>query len=275
MIHMLVIMCLFSQIKTILPEKPWEIEIVTRKTQEYLLLTRQDPITLTVDGPTDLRVYTRILIPDNGHKNQVYKLILTEGLLDEQIISYETDISLITTDQHGTPVSKWRSFYIHVPEGKNTYTLTHWTSPKDTILLRFAYESPEPWNDLRAITYHSLLSTVEDDKTVRYHLLKKDAPITVKLQGPTKLKVIARLNFDETLFGEQSFSIVIDDNGTVNSLPFQCHKSDDTQYTDRNDIVPSNIRTSTIPISTGSHTLVFTLSGTLAKSASLRFLVKP
>lgn len=275
MIKILLLCCLIAQIKIVEPERPWTIEIVTKKLQEYLLLTKTEPITVTVEGPTYIRVYTRILLPGQNQGNHLYKLILTEGPLDERIISFETNRSLITTDTHGTPVSKWRSFYVEVPAGEHTYTLTHWDSPKDTILLRFAYESPQPWTIVPATEYQSLLETIEDGRTMRYYEISKSDNVTVKVSGPTRLRITARLNYDETLFGEQSFTLIARDNGAESTFPIKCDKSENLIYQNKGEIVPSDARSVYLSLDDGSHTIVFTITGTLAKSVALRFETEP
>jgi hypothetical protein len=280
MIKTIFLVCLLMQIKTVNPEHPWNIEIVTTKTQEYLLLTKQEPISLTVKGPTCIRIYTRILLPDRAPGDHLYKLILTESPMDERIVSFETNVSSITTDRHGTAISKWRSFYIEVPEGMNTYTLMHWESPKDTILVRFSYESPTPWTIVPAAEYETILETIEQGQTTRYYEVKKEGPVVVRVSGPTRLRVIARLNYDETLFGEQSYALIVSDqhaspDKSERVFPLKCNKSDTLHYQNRGDIVPSNSRTIYLPIESGPHSLAFTLSGTLAKSASLRFETEP
>ena len=275
MINSILVLCFIMQIKTVEPERPWNIEIVTTKTQEYLLLTKKEPITLTVEGPTSLRVYTRILLPSRTSGDHLYKLILAESPMEERIISFETALSAVTSDVHGTAVSKWRSFYIDVPDGENTYTLTHWTSPKDTILVRFAYESPQPWTIVGATEYQSTLETIEGGATTRYYELPKSEKVTVKVVGPTRIRITTRLNYDETLFGEQSFTLVANDNGTEVTFPLKCNRSDALIYQNRSDIVPSNARSVYLSLDEGMHSVTFTISGTLAKSVAVLFETEP
>jgi hypothetical protein len=157
----------------------------------------------------------------------------------------------------------------------NTYTLTHWESPKDTILVRFAYESPEPWTMIPACEYHSVLETIEEEQTTRYYELTRDGPVMITVSGPTRVRVTARLNYDETLFGGQSFTLIARLNGQEMTFPLKCERSDDLHYENRDDIVPSNDRTLYIPLEKGTHTLYFTISGTLASSVALRFEKEP
>jgi len=274
MIKFLAILCLFSQLQEIKPYKKWKVEIVTKKTEEYILLTKNQPITFTVEGPTYLRVYTRMLWSEEIKGSQIYKVILQENEIEERIITLESEISKVSKDQNGKPLSKWRSFYIDVPEGTNHYKIIHWLSQKDTILLKFSYESPKRCTDTPATDYNTVIETIEEEKIIKYYELKQDEEVTLRITGPAKLRIISRLNYDEKLIGDQNYTIVVDDNGKVEKFSLKCYKSQIITYKDRKDIVPSNARNVYINIKEGLHMLKFSLSGTLAQSVSIRFLTE-
>jgi hypothetical protein len=220
-------------------------------------------------------VYTRILLPSRTNNEHLYKLILAENPMAERIVSFETSLSTITRDSRGTPVSKWRSFYIDVPEGENTYTITHWASPKDTILLRFTYESPQPWTIINATEYRPTLEAIEGGTTKRYYELLKGDIVVIQVPGPTRIRITTRLNYDETLFGEQSFTLMVNDNGNETTFPIKCNRSDALTYENRSDIVPSKSRSVYLSLEKGMHTIEFTATGTLAKSVAIRFEKEP
>lgn len=272
MIALLSILCIFSQIKDITPNIKWDLEIVTKKTDQYYLLTRDMPITFSVEGPTYLRVYTRVFWPGNAGKQELYKVILQENEIDERIITMESERSNVTTDSRGQPVSKWRTFYIEVPEGTNRYKITHWSSPNDSILLKFTYESPKEWRDIPAAGYSALLEAVEEEKLVKYYEVLRDKKVTLRVQGPVNLKIVSRLNYDMSMLGEQSYSVLVNDNGRSEQENAKSYKSDITVYENRPDIVPSNAHTFFINVGEGWHSLEFILKGTTAQSAALRFL---
>jgi len=274
MIKLLLILCVFSQIKEINPNKTWEIEIVTKKTEKYYLLTKNEPISIGVEGPTYLKVYTRIPWLGDIKGRQIYKIILQENDMDERIITLESEKSNVTKDKKGRPLSKWRSFYIEVPEGMNKYKIINWSSPHDTILLKFKYESPKKWTDIPASDYNTIIESIEDEKIVKYYELKKNEQVTLGINGPARLKIISRLNYDEKIMGDQNYTILVDDNGNVKKISLKCYKSQTVQYKDRKEIVPSNARNSYINIPKGWHNIKFSLSGTIAKSVSLRFQVE-
>jgi len=270
----MIALCLFSQIKEINPSKKWEVEIVTKQTEDYLLLTKNSPMTFSVEGPTYLRVYTRIFWPKDKMGSQIYKLILQENKVDENIITMESEESSVTRDKKGRPLSKWRSFYIEIPEGLNNYRLTHWSSPNDTILVKFAYESPRKWTEIQASEYGTTIEAIEEEKILKYYELKRNDNITLNINGPTRLRVISRLNYDEKMIGDQNYTIGIEDGGNSEKFALKGYKSQIITYRDRKNIVPSSARSFHLNLKEGRHTLKFTLTGTIAESASLRFLVE-
>lgn len=274
MINLVMALCLVSQLQNVEPNKKWEIEIVTKKTDEYLLLTKNQPLSFSVEGPTYLRAYTRIVWPKNNMGSEIYKVILQENEIDETIITLESDESRVTRDKKGRALSKWRSFYIEVPEGLNRYKLTHWSSPQDTILVKFAYESPKRWEEIPAAEYSAIIEAIEEERIIKYYELKGDRNVTVRIKGPQRLRMIARLNYDEKMIGDQNYTIMLEENGKVEKFPMKCYKSQMITYKDRKNLVPSNARSFHINLGDGIHTLKFKLAGTVAESAALRFLVE-
>lgn len=274
MIKLVLALCIFSQIKEIEPYRKYEIEIVTRKTDEYVLVTKDQPINFTVEGPTYLRVYTRIFWPTNELGSEIYKIILEENRLEEKIITLESEKSKVTRDKKGRALSKWRSFYIEVPEGTNQYALTHWSSPNDTILVKISYESPKKWVEIGATEYNSTIEAIEEEKILKYYELKRENGVTVRINGPTRIRVICRLNYDDKMIGDQNFTINVDDNGETESFALKCYKSQIITYQNRKNIVPSNARSFYLNLKEGQHTLRFNLSGTIAESAALRFMIE-
>ncbi|KPJ72036.1 hypothetical protein AMJ52_07710 [candidate division TA06 bacterium DG_78] len=274
MIKVLLMFMILGQIKSISPNKKLDIEIVTKKTETYTILTSKDPISITVEGPTYLRVYTRIPWPKENTGSEMYKIILQKNEMDEEIITFESDVSNVTKDKTGRQLSKWRSFYIEVPEGSNTYNILHWSSPNDTILLNFRYESPKEWQEIRATDYKSIIEAIEEEKIIKYYELGKEGGVKLEITGPTKLRVITRLDYDTKMLGEQNYTILVNDNGKEAKHSLRCYKSEIIEYKDRKDIIPSNARNFYINIGSGRHVLTFTLSGTIAQSAAVRFLVE-
>ena len=275
MITFMLIFVTFTQIKSTPATDKVGIEIVTKKEETYDLLTKQKPLSFEIEGPTYLRVYTRIPWPSGADGHEMYKVILQENGVEERMISLESEVSKVTKDKLGRPLSKWRSFYIEVPEGKNSYKIIHWSSPKDTILVKLNYESPKKWQDVPATEYKTVVEAIEEEKLVKYYELRKDGSLTLGISGPVRLQVLTRLNYDEKMIGEQNYTVIAEDKGKeIKKAPLKCYKSEIVQYKNRKEIMPSNARSFFINLPEGWHDLKLRLSGTIAQSMAVRFLIE-
>ena len=77
-----------------------------------------------IRGPSKVRVFSRILFDDEQIKNAYYLLVKENGI-DLGTYYFTTEISnesLVVKSQK--PVSKWRSVWLTIPEGKHYYTFT-------------------------------------------------------------------------------------------------------------------------------------------------------
>jgi len=75
-----------------------------------------------IKGPSKVRVFSRILFDDEQIKNAYYFLVKENGI-DLGTYYFTTEISsesLVAKSQE--PVSKWRSIWLTIPEGKHYYT---------------------------------------------------------------------------------------------------------------------------------------------------------
>ena len=76
------------------------------------------------------------------------------------------------------------------------------------------------------------------------------------------------------MIGDQNYTINVEENGKVERFALKCYKSQMITYKDRKNLMPSNARSFYINLGEGSHILRFSLAGTIAESAALRFLVE-
>lgn len=253
-----------------------DISIIKRVTQEYYLLTKETPIELSIAGPNWLRVYTRLLFKKEMKEKATYKIVVSEGEV-ERIISLETEKSNSSFGPANQEFGKWRSFFIEVPKGVNNYKFSLWQALSDTIAIRFSIEKPKEWTVLEAHlgTVSGRLNAEEAGKVTGYYELGTNEPIKLPLEGPLRLKVGARLNYDITMEGAQKFTVVILDNGKeLQRATFRVGKSETAKYQNKPEVIPSSERSFYVQIPAGKHELEFQLNETMGKSAGLRFLSK-
>ncbi len=273
MISLIFSLLIMSQVANVSPQQEVKIKIQTSREESFLVLTRNQPVELKISGPTWLRVYTRIPWTGDKKGNKLYKLILQEDELKEKFITLETEYSNVARLDK-TRLSKWRSFYINVPEGLHTYRFIHWRAPGDSILLKFTNESPGKWQDIVPLSYNTKLELVEDEKIINYYETTPEKPIILEIEGPKKLKIIARLNLKSDVQGEHIYSISIKEKGkTIKSTTYRAYPSETVHYNNRPEILPSNPHTIFLNIRKGIHRYEFYIEkGT---TCGLRFLIEP
>jgi len=268
----------FAQTSTGLEVKPKnktiDISIITRVTQQYYLLTKDSPIELNIAGPNWLRVYTRILFTPEMKDKVIYKIIVEESD-EERIVTLETEKSNSAIGPTNQKFGKWRSFFIEVPKDVNNYKFSLWQATSETVAVRFSFEKPKEWISLTPNQFQKNLVLEESGKTTDYYILTQAEPIKVKFEGPLRLKIAARLNYDITMDGAQKFTIVALENGKeLQRATFRVVKSESAIYKNKTEVIPSVERTFYLPIPEGKHQLEFQLNETIAKNASLQFLTK-
>ncbi|MEO0093614.1 MAG: hypothetical protein ABIK93_09910 [candidate division WOR-3 bacterium] len=254
-----------------------DISVIKRVTQQYYLLTKGNPIELSIVGPNWVRVYTRLLYPATLEpKNAKYKIIVSEAD-EEKIVTLETEKSNSAIGPANQKFGKWRSFFIEVPPGNNNYKFTLWQAPSDTVAIRFSIEKPKEWQPVAvsdALRPKRIVSE-EAGKFFDYYELTKNEPLKIEFTGPLRLKIETRLNYDMTLEGAQKFTILVKENGKeIQQAQFRVNKSETAQYQNKPEIVPSVARFFYLQIPEGKHQITFELTETVAKSAVLRFLSK-
>ena len=254
--------------------KTIDISIIKRVTQQYYLLTKDSPIELTIAGPTWLRVYTRLLFKPGMKEKAIFKIIVTEGE-EEKIVSLETEKSNSAVGAAKQEFGKWRSFFIEVPQGINNYKFSLWQVPSETVAVRFSIEKPSEWKSMPPNQQTKKLIAEEAGKTTEYYELGPTEPIKLKLEGPLRIKVGARLNYDITIAGAQKFTIVVLEAGKeLQRATFRVNKSETVKYQNKPEVIPSAERTFYLQFPGGKHELEFQMTGTMAKSGGLRFLSK-
>jgi hypothetical protein len=112
---------------------------------------------------------------------------------------------------------------------------------------------------------------VEGNDTVRYRKLVKGEPLRFAVEGPCRVRVPARLNFDPSMSGAQSFVLTVNEGrNEVARAGFRAARAPAGSYIEDPATLPSSGRTIRFSVPAGSHELRISLGGTLAKSAAVR-----
>jgi len=118
-------------INTVNHQDKTKLETMRRNNQKkgpistlWYLLNERNVQQFEIRGPSTVRIFSRILFDNNLQTDDYYILVKEDGI-DLGTYHFITDISdesLVVKTQN--PVSKWRSIWITIPEGKHFYTLS-------------------------------------------------------------------------------------------------------------------------------------------------------
>lgn len=113
----------------------------------YYLLTREDQIQVRVDGPTDLRIQTRLDYNPGMIGKQMYSLKVLEDSRALKTFHIESVRSSTVTykDRPEIIPGALNTFEIHVPAGQHTYEFQLPNSRSPGVALRFLVPSKDLW----------------------------------------------------------------------------------------------------------------------------------
>jgi len=257
---------LAEQVDVLSSNRRVDVSVIQRMDLGYYLLTSSQPLEFKVQGPTWLRVYTRLWWPDGMDWDQQYRVSLWQGDV-ERPLQFESGLSRSSFGPDRRRVGRWRSFYVQVPDGANSYRLKLDDAPCDTVGVRFTFRAPRPWQQVEVRGQPLLLA--EGSDTVRMTSLEPGETLVVAVSGPCRVRVSARLNFDPSMVGAQNFVLTVNQGGRQLATDnFRVSRSG-AVYTNEPGLVPSSRRSLRFNLGEGTHRLGIQLSGTLGRSAGI------
>lgn len=252
---------------------PVKIRIKTFQEDTYYLLTEIQPVEITLEGPTWVRIYTRLPWHPDWTGTKTYKIIRQDDNQHERFIAFQTERSAVA--RFGSRrLSKWRSFFINVPRGKHHYRFIHWQSPVDSVFLKIAYEAPGQWKEITPQSYAAKLELIEEERVVNYYEIATGNPVLLDVNGPIHLKIVVRLHCGPLPDQEHLFKLTINENNKVlKTASFKVHRSETTSYRNQPETIPSNPRLVYLNLNKGFHRLAVQLTGSDEK-AGIRILAE-
>jgi hypothetical protein len=167
---------------------------------------------------------------------------------------------------------------LDVPSGNQTYTFYLPKDSHDKIYLRFArtwnkVERKKPAPPMTPVEYSTEVQLVTKEKEHPYYRIGHGDRVVLKVLGPTTLKGFSRIEFDESMTGEQKWRLQVLEDGMVKATyPLSAQKSQTTFYREKSPLVPSSAEVFFVEVPQGEHVYEFTLPEN-HRTALLRFLM--
>jgi len=253
------------------------ILLVKGTEQTYFQLNQSKEMKLSLEGPGTLKVFTRLNFTSDLKGPHKYSLEIKEGETITKIYSSASDRSNASYRDLKFIPGKSRKFTLEIPKGAHTYRFSLKESPSGSVSLRFTYNSEGGSDKLASITplsYSRVTSAFIKEKLVSYFVATPENLVKLRVVGPTKLRVVSRLNYDARMKGEQKYAVLASENGKlILTKPLLTTKSVGVVYKDWKEVVPGKSQTFYFDVPAGEHTYGFRLTESISQSVSLRFSI--
>jgi len=249
---------------TVTPKGVQPTVIESSKTkQDYFALTQKAPITVKVIGPGFIRIVSRTVLP--GKKREgIYGLVVLKDGEDRKLFSRTTMHSAMKVV--GAPnvrVGKPKTVTLKVPAGEHEYQVALPPDAKHDAFIRFKFSEKEAKKSsgtkVEYVAYlprkfpEEVRIQVKEQENICYRATT-EKPVEVEIIGPTKVKIISRLEFDHTMRGEKPYRVqVSEDSKIVQTSPFNGKISGTAAYSVTSDKIIGRGDTFFLDVPAGKH----------------------
>jgi len=248
---------------------------VEGKENAYYRFTEDEPLTFSVEGPTRVKILTRVRIP-NDHETMGYGVTVSRDGVPVETVEKQAYVKegafYIAFNMYRPGVI--RRIYIDVPTGRHGYELR--VADRNTVDARL-FESTRTRPPLVSIA-PSKFSDVEmllyKEKELTYYRMSCTSKVVLDVVGPTTVKVNTRLLYGRTMMGDQSYLVGVEQEGQPECLyRIDTEPSHSVLCRDRDDILPGALRHFALDVPPGAHTYTFRLADPTAEGAVIKFYI--
>ncbi|MFH1011235.1 MAG: hypothetical protein V1784_08375 [bacterium] len=239
---------------------------ISEKNRTYYLLRKDCEIEVRLTGPTKLRVISRAEIPSSKKQSRyTYLVRRDDGKPVEFSRRGKVSAEARPARNGSTKLSAGEKHVLNVPAGSHSYTFRLPEKSSDRLFLRFHQLEGDLGAPTQVVAMTPQLWTKSVDLVVReetttYYRLGEENEIALRLIGPAKLKVLARLEFHPDMQGQQDFRLQVLEDGLIKATyPLSTTESDVCQYLETSTLVPAKAEIFYLDIPQGEHDYRFVL----------------
>jgi hypothetical protein len=243
-------------------------------TEQDYLLTGAEPLEFTVTGPAWVRVYSRLGWSDDLGISANYGLILTHaGQQRRESLSAEKSSGAIgPSHEH---YAKWRSFYVKVPSGPQSYRLELGELAGTSVAVRFAFEAPPPYREITPEESLPVLSIADDSVPFDWRVTKSAQAVTLKVTGPARVRIDGRLLYPPGLLGVADMELSVSESGiTIAARKFSVLRLKKARSLTARSGAPSVVHRLRISVPAGEHLLSVKFTSAKIAAGAMRFFAR-
>ena len=234
---------------------------VNNKSRSYWMLQKQDTISVKVIGPASLKAYCRAAIPSKRREVLFGLLSIMDGS-DRELVGdgASQDKSVRNPKLSKQRISESRSFIYNIPSGEHEILFLAPHEVKKTLYLRFlvstTVEDEKSWIAYLPRGFQDEVRLVIKEREYIYYRSDSSNPIELEVIGPTRIRGIARLEFDSTIRGEKSFRIQVkEEDKILSTQPITAQVSATAKYPDASEKIPARGENFYFDVPSGKHLL--------------------
>jgi len=232
---------------------------VSGKTRQYYKLSQTDTTVVEVEGPTTLNIHTRAVL--SGKKRDVlYGMIVYRNGENRVFVGRGSsrDKSASTLKKSKHRIAESRSIEFNVPAGTHIYQILLPKVVKNPVYARFLIPEKKK-QEINYIAFLPRSFTDEIRLEIReqeyiYYRSTAEKPIELEVIGPTRIRGLARLEFDHSIRGDQPYRVQVSENNKIiSTIPITARISGTATYIEPGDKVPARGENFYIDVPPGQH----------------------
>ncbi len=259
------IQCFAGGWDLIIPEKGDHLKLrINGNSSSYWRLDHDAETVIKVEGPTVLQLFTRAGLPDKK-KETLYGIIAVRDNEERYFIGRGS----VRTSGVKNPknpderITESRSIELKVPAGRHEFSFKKPREVKAPVYVRYLIEKEEETISYVAFLPRDFYKEVKlsiKEREYIYYRSTKDEPVELEVFGPTRIRGIARLEFDHSIRGDHMYRVQIKESDKImNTVPLTGVVSGIASYVEPTEKLPARGENFYIDIPEGKHNIkVFT-----------------
>lgn len=253
---------------------------VAGKSRTYFVLDKDSHLTVLVDGPSQLKIMSRLDLPSEKAEPDYSLEVRIEGSKKPRTIHHTSKLSEKTESTPGSTgnIGVLRSKVIDIPSGKHNVTIGLPEGSGDKVYVRLSQKTNEFTGGTAVVAmtpfeFTTEVELVSEEIVYPYYRVGTTDRAALRLVGPATLKVLSRIEYSPEMKGNQKWKVqVLEDGALKKSYKLSAGSSDVIQYRNPVPLLPSRAETFFVEIPQGEHVYEFRMEND-ARTALLRFLL--
>jgi len=241
--------------------------LVAGKRRQYFVLEEGRSIEIKVQGPSRLKVVSRVILNGAADSTEYTFLALRKGSRKTLTFSHRTHasdkVAFVGAAQGAISASRLK--IVDIPRGEHVYTLYLPKNSGRKLLLRFALDTHAFTNGTRVVAmtpgeFTTQVDLVTAEEVSAYYRIGTGEHVALALIGPATLKVMARIEFDVHMTGKQKWKVLVTEDGRVKSTySLTSIKSEITTHREASGLVASRAEVFYVEVPDGEHRYEFSM----------------